>query len=122
MPSRRISKEDPPKASNSLNSTQLKCIKCVQTIFAKQYFQQLRLDFGTNYFDPYSKIFLEDVDVCEIDNQMKKEALIPLKEQRLDLFLHFMNKFVSSNRFVGPNLIQSILELILVSKKSPRTS
>lgn len=118
MPARRASKKEPATAANPPNSTQLKFIKCVQIIFAKQHFQQLRLDFGANYFDPYSKIFSEDADVCEIDSRMKNETLILLKEQRLDIFLHSTNKFTSSNRFIGTTLIQSILELILVSYKS----
>lgn len=100
---------DPP------NTNQTKYIHCVQTIFAKQHFQQLRLDFSTNIFDPYSKIFL-DVNVFEIEN--KNEVLEFLKQQRPDVFLHVMNKLVSSNKFAGQTPLQSILELILVSKMS----
>lgn len=114
MPRRasKVAKIDPP------NETELKCIQCVQTIFAKQHFQQLRLDFGLNYFDPYNKILLDDVDVHEIDFRTKNEMCALLKEQHLDTFLHALNKLASSNQFIGTSLIVSILEFILVSKDS----
>lgn len=97
------------------NDTQLRLTHNLQITLAKHYFKQLKLDYGTNIFaDPNSKIFLEDVNVFEIDTRMKKEALVLLKEQRLDIFLHLINKFISSNRFVGC-LMQSLLEMILVS-------
>ncbi len=104
------SNPDPP------NSTQLKCIECVQKTYAKQHFEQLRLDFATTFgFDPFSKIFLDDVDVCEIEIRTRNDALVLLREQRLDVWLHSMYKFVSSNRFPGIALVQAILELILVT-------
>lgn len=117
MAPRRATKLDVKKVTPP-TATQLKYIQCVQRIFAKQHFQLLRLDFGINFCDPYSKIFVEDVDVNEIDSRTKNEAAGLLKEQRLDIFLHLMNKLVSSNRFVGQSLMQSILELVLVSRSA----
>lgn len=115
MPPRRASKVVKKTVPPSATPVQLKCIECVQRIFAQQHFQQLRLDFGTKNFDPFSKIFLENPEVNEIDIRTKNEASVLLKEQRVDIFLHFINKIVSSNQFVGFAIMQSILELILVS-------
>lgn len=97
------------------NSTQLRLVNQMKVILARQYFKQLKLlDYVNCFVDPNSKIFLEDVNLFEIDTRIKNEALLLAKEQRSDIFLKFINKLVSSNRFVG-SLAQSTLELILVS-------
>lgn len=120
MAPRRASTSGPRKVpplivTSTPSAIQLKCIRCVQRTFAKQHFQQLRLDYGKNFFDPYNKIFVDDVVVSEIDICTRNEGQLLLKEQRFDIFLHFMNKLVSSNQMPGAVLIQSVLELILVS-------
>ncbi|KAG4069453.1 hypothetical protein HA402_001752 [Bradysia odoriphaga] len=107
---------DPPSA------IQLKFIQAVQRTFGKQHFQQLRLDFEKNFFDPFNKIFMEDVVVSPVDISVRKEGQLFLKEQRFDIFLHFMNKLVSANQFPDTDLIQSVLELILtINRKSDDT-
>lgn len=60
-------------------------------------------------------MFDTNVDVAEIDVPMRNEAMILLKEQRFDIWLHYLNKCTSANRFVGATLLQSVLELILVN-------
>ncbi|KAJ6643650.1 hypothetical protein Bhyg_08613, partial [Pseudolycoriella hygida] len=102
-------------SSSDTDSIPLKFLRSLQTIFSRQHFQQLRLDYPTNDFDPYSKIFLEVKDIDEIDSRVKKEAMALLKEQRIEVFLHFVNKLVSSNMFIGLALVQSILEVILTT-------
>lgn len=114
MAPRRTTKVNVKKVTPT--AIQLKYVHCVQRIFAQQHFELLRLDFGTNFCDPHSKVFVEDVDVNEIDSRTKNEAAGLLKEKRVDIFLHLVNKLVSSNRFVGQSVMQSILELILVSR------
>lgn len=52
-----------------------KFLNHLKTTLAKQYFQQLKLDINC-FADPNSVIFLENVDVFEIDNRMKNDALL----------------------------------------------
>lgn len=57
---------------------------------------------------------MEDVIVSQIDNGVKNEGHHLWKEQQFDLFLHYVNKLVRTNRFPGAALMQLVLELILV--------
>lgn len=106
----KIVENEPP------NAIQLRLINQLKDILSKQYFKQAKLDYANFFADPNSKILLENVNVFEIDTRLKNEALLLQKEQRFDIFLHLINKFVSSNRFVG-SIIQTTLELILVSNR-----